>query len=110
MRVSRRRRGRSRLSNSRVFSRVSRDLPPRVVIGLHVEWRGRRNQDGAGDSPAAVAGQISNNFRRTQGVANEDDVLQVKSIEDGGDIVRKRVEIVSLARIILSVRDRAGRK
>ena len=52
------------------------------------------------DAPAAVARQISNHFRSSHGVADEDDILQIERIQDGGDVVGEGVEIVTAAGII----------
>ena len=52
------------------------------------------------DSPAVVARQIANHLGPSHGVADEDGILQIESIHDGGDVVGEGVEIVTAAGII----------
>ena len=72
----------------------------RIVIGAHVKRRAGRNQDRMRDPATLVAGEIANHFSSTQGVADEDYILEIERVQDGGDVVGERVKVVAAGRIV----------
>jgi hypothetical protein len=44
--------------------------------------------------------QISNHFGSSQGMTDQDDILQVECIHDSGDVIGKGVEIVPATRLL----------
>jgi hypothetical protein len=63
-----------------------------------VTSKGRRgrNQNRVCDAPAAMTRQISNHFGSSQGLTEQDDILQLQCIHDSDDVVGKAIGLVLL--------------
>src|SRR5690606_21745422 len=59
----------------------------------------RADQDGFGDPARAVAAHVPDDLTTTGGVTHEDDVAQIKMVEQGSEVVGVRVEIVAVPRL-----------
>jgi hypothetical protein len=73
--------------------------PLGVGVGLEHQRRDGTQQDHLGHPCGAVAADIARDFPTAGGVPDQDDIVQVESLDHGGEVVGVVIEVVAVPRL-----------